>query len=192
MGRDARAGYRSEGRSRAGVLYHPAKLHPSILQAMRFPNGAAEYGTEAELFGALLRRDSEYAELPENLAAYATCFTLASSVPELLPIPLTLCVSGAPAHQIHKLFRLIVSWVGGLLVAELNRRLPFFLHPRWTEACREGDGFLGFGQPSRSASLPRDGASRYLSDRKIPRTLGARTRCIWCCRAPNRRPRVVD
>ena len=159
-----------------GVLYHPAKLHPSILQAMMFPNGAAEYGTDAELFGRIAGLYSEYANLPENLAAYATCSTLASSVPELLPIPLTLCVSGAPVHQIHKLFRLIRA-LGrrGLLVAELNRRLPFFLRPTlmvddprlsrkalafWVSASRQGMFVAGAGDAVRELACSKVVLSR--------------------------------
>ena len=114
-----------------GVLYHPANLHQSILQAVRFPNGAVEYGTDAELFGKISGVCGKYAGLPEDLATYSTCFILASSVPELLPIPLTLCVSGAPVHQIHKLFGLIRELVWrGLQVAELSRRLPLMATQR--------------------------------------------------------------
>jgi hypothetical protein len=159
-----------------GVLYHPAKLHPSILQAMRFPNGAAEYGTDAELFGRIAGLYREYADLPEDLAAYTTCFTLASAVPELLPIPLTLCVSGAPVHQIHKLFGLIRElWRRGLRVAELNRRLPFFLHPTlmvddprlsgkarafWVSASRQGMFVAGAGDTVRELACSKVVLSR--------------------------------
>lgn len=148
-----------------GVVYHPDKLHPSILQAVRFPNGAAEYSTDAELFGKIAGLYGKYADLPEDLAAYTTCFILASSVPELLLIPLTLCVSGAPVHEIHKFFRLSGPLVRrALQVAELSRRLPLFLHPTlmvddptlsdkarafWVSASRQGMFVAGAGDTVR-------------------------------------------
>ena len=154
-----------------GVLYHPAILHASILQAVRFPNGATEYGSDVELFQRIAGLYREYADLPEDLAAYTTCFTLASSVPELLLIPLTVCVSGAPPYQIHKLLRLFGAlWRRGLLVAELSRRLPIFLHPTlmvddprlsckarafWVSASHQGMFVAGAGDTVRELACSK-------------------------------------
>jgi hypothetical protein len=97
---------------------------------MTFPRGVEEYGIVAGLFGRISGLYGRHMGLPEDQSALTTCFTLASWVPELLCIPLMLCVSGASAHQIHKLFRLFGSLCRRpLLVAELSRRLPLFLHP---------------------------------------------------------------
>jgi hypothetical protein len=113
-----------------GVVYEPPDLHPSVRDAMTFPNGAVEYGTVAELFVKTSNLYREHAGMREDLAAFTTSWTLSSWVPEFLLIPLTLCVIGAPMHQVCSLFRLFGSLCRrALLVAELSRRPPLFLHP---------------------------------------------------------------
>lgn len=115
---------------RGGILYYPPDLHQSIREAMIFPNGVAEYGTVAKLFAKISSLYREHLELPEDLAAFATCWSLSSWVPELLLVPPTLCIIGARLHQIHRLFWLFGSLCRRALpVVELSRRLPFFLHP---------------------------------------------------------------
>src|SRR6202030_3731551 len=110
--------------------YHPPDVHPSVREAVTFPNGAVEYGTVAELFTKISCLYRAHVGLPEDLAAFATCWILSSWVPELLPVALTLCVIGARLPQIHKLFRVFRSLCRRALpVAELSRRLPFFLRP---------------------------------------------------------------
>jgi hypothetical protein len=113
-----------------GVLYQAPKLDASIRQAITFPDGAVEYGTIAKLFMKISSIYRQHAGLPEDLAAFATCWTLSSWVPELTLIPITLCVIGAPMLQVCKLFRLFGALCRrALLVAELSRGLPFFLYP---------------------------------------------------------------
>ena len=113
-----------------GIIYERPYLDLSVRQAMTFPGGASEYGTTIDLFRKILNLCREFAGLPEDLAAFATCWIFATWVPEPLLISLILCVSGAPMHQVHKLFRLFGSLCRrALLVAELSRRLPLFLHP---------------------------------------------------------------
>jgi hypothetical protein len=113
-----------------GIVYGPPDLHATVREAMTFPKGAVEYGTVAELFMKVSNLYREYAGLPEDSAASTTCWTLSSWIPEFLLIPLTLCVSGAPMRQVCTLFRLFGSLSRrALLVAELSRHLPFFLHP---------------------------------------------------------------
>jgi hypothetical protein len=113
-----------------GIFYRPPDLHPSVREAITFPSGAVEYGTTTKLFTRISCLYREYVGLPEDLAAYVTCWTLCSWVPEFLLIVLTLCVSGGCMHQIHNLLKLFGSLCRrALLVAELSRRLPHFLHP---------------------------------------------------------------
>ena len=113
-----------------GVLYRSPKLDASIRQAMTFPAGVVEYGTITKLFTKISSIYRQHAGLPEDLAAFTTCWTLSSWVPEFNLIPLTLCVTGAPMPQVCSLFRLFGSLCRrALLVAELSRRLPLFLHP---------------------------------------------------------------
>jgi hypothetical protein len=112
------------------IVYQPPDVHPSIREAMTFPNGASEYGTTRDLFMKIASAYRQHLWLPEDLAAFTTCWTLSSWVPEFMVIPLTLCVSSAPMHQICNLFQLFGSLCRRALpVAELSRRLPFFLRP---------------------------------------------------------------
>lgn len=113
-----------------GIVYQPPDVHPSVLQAINFPKGVSEFGTTLELFTSVATVYREHMQLPEDSAAWATCWTFASWVPELMLIPLTLCLSGTPLRQTYNLFRLCRS-LGrrALPVAELSRRLPFLLRP---------------------------------------------------------------
>jgi hypothetical protein len=105
-------------------------VHPSIREAVIFPRGVEDYGSVASLFGKIWSLLRESGGLRRDLAAFVTCWTLATWVPELLLIPLILCVGGAPMHEVHKLFRLLrVVCRRGLLVAKLSRNLPFALSP---------------------------------------------------------------
>jgi hypothetical protein len=113
-----------------GVVYHPPDLDVTVREAMTFPRGAVEHGTVAELFTKIANLYREHTGLSEDLAAFATCWTLSSWIPELMLIPITLCISGALMRQICNLFRLFGSLCRRALpVAELSRRLPFFLTP---------------------------------------------------------------
>ena len=89
---------------------------------MTFPIDAVKYGTR-QLFTRISGLYRECLRLPKNLAALATCWTLGSWVPELLAVPLTLCVIGARLPQIHNLFRLFGALCRReLAVAKLSRR----------------------------------------------------------------------
>src|SRR6202030_931569 len=116
--------------NRGSILYHPPVLHPSVREAVTFPIDAVEYGTTTQLFTKIFKLYGECLGLPKDLGAFATCWTLGSWIPELLPVPLTLCVIGARLPQIQNLFRAFRSLCRRALpVAELSRRLPFFLRP---------------------------------------------------------------
>jgi hypothetical protein len=112
-----------------GVLYQAPKLDASIREAITFPAGASDYSTAAQVFMTISRIYREQAGLPEDLAALTTCWTLSTWIPELMLIPITLCIE-ARTSQVCSLFRLFGSLCRrALLVAELSRRLPLFLHP---------------------------------------------------------------
>jgi hypothetical protein len=112
------------------IVYQPPDVHPSVREAMTFPKGVSKFGTSLDLFTGVATAYREHMGLPEDLAAWTTSFTFASWVPEFMLIPPTLCLSGAPLRQTYNLFRFSGSLCRrALLVAELSRRLPFFLRP---------------------------------------------------------------
>jgi hypothetical protein len=113
-----------------GKLYGPPHVEPSVREAIMFPKGVAEYGTVPELFMKLSGLCREHVGLPEDAAAFATCWILSTWIPELLLIPFTLCICAGSTRQVYKWFRLLRSLCRrSLLVAELSRRLPLFLNP---------------------------------------------------------------
>ncbi|MGA7379368.1 MAG: hypothetical protein WBX03_00840 [Terriglobales bacterium] len=112
-----------------GISYRPPTLHRSILDAIRFPSGAAEYGTIRELFLKVAGACRQHLRLPEDLAAFATCWILSTWIPELVLIPFTLCIF-APFLQVFSVLRVLGALCRrALLVAELNRNLPLFVEP---------------------------------------------------------------
>ena len=112
-----------------GVVYLAPDLDPSIRQALRFPNGATGYGSAVKLFTSITTVYREHLGLSEDLATFTTCWNLATWVPELMLVPLTMCVT-ATRCQVVNLFRMFRSLCRRpLMVAELSRRLPIFLHP---------------------------------------------------------------
>jgi hypothetical protein len=114
----------------AGIFYQPPDLDPTVREAITFPSGAVEYGSVAELFAKVSNLYRDHLGLPEDVAAFATCWSLSSWIPELMLIPITLCIIGSLMRQICNLFRLFGALCRRPLpVAELSRRLPFFLSP---------------------------------------------------------------
>lgn len=114
----------------AGIFYQPPDLHASVRAAVTFPQGAVQYSAVAELFVKICALFCKLVGLPEDLAAFATCWTLSTWIPELMLIPLALVVSGGLKHQNCNVLRLFGSLCRrALLVAELSRHLPFFLNP---------------------------------------------------------------
>lgn len=111
------------------TVYRPPDLHASVGQAMRFPPGATPYGSVTNLFANIAALYREHLRLPEDLAVLATCWSFSSWIPELLAVPLTLCVT-ASRCQTRNLFQMFRSLsFRPLMVAELSRRLPFNLGP---------------------------------------------------------------
>jgi hypothetical protein len=114
----------------AGIFYQPLDLDPTVREAITFPSGAVEYGTDAELFAKVSDQFRNRVGLPEDLAVFATCWTLSTWILELMLIPVTLVVSGVLRRQICNVLRLFGSLCRRALpVAELSRGLPFSLNP---------------------------------------------------------------
>jgi len=64
----------------AGVYYHPPSLHPSILAAVPFLRGVAEYGDVSQLFGAmgklhLQRASSSKVPLAESIMPFGYVYS---------------------------------------------------------------------------------------------------------------------
>ncbi len=113
-----------------GVYYRPPSLHPSILAAVPFPRGVAEYGDVSQLFGAMCKLHQQHLRMPEDSAASMVAYDLATWLPESMPAPPTICIRGASAHQIFNLFK-ISRCLGrrALRVGKLTTKLPLYLRP---------------------------------------------------------------
>jgi hypothetical protein len=113
-----------------GVIYCPPRVHSSVLTAVRFPSGVAEYGERTELFCKVTGLFRHYIGVSPEAAAYLAYIVICSWFPECDPGPVTLCITGTDVRQVLRLFRLLHALCRRPLVAaELTRRLPFFLHP---------------------------------------------------------------
>ena len=112
-----------------GVSYRPPNLHPSIRAALRFPRGASKYGATRDLFMKIVNALGEHLGLPEDYAAFATCWILTSWVLERIVVPPTLCVRGELGQLCNAMRMFTALCRRALLVAELSRRLPFLLRP---------------------------------------------------------------
>jgi hypothetical protein len=173
----------------AGVFYQPPDLHPSVRAAVTFPKGAVKYGTVAELFMKICALFRKLVGLPEDLAAFASCWTLSTWIPEHMLIPPTLVISGALKRQICSMLMLFGSLCRrGLPVAELSRRLPFFLNPTllindprlsgkawasWQAANCHGLYVAGAGSSVRSLCCSK----AVVLQPGIPRRSGAKKKC---------------
>ena len=95
-----------------GIIYERPYLDLSVRQAMTFPGGASEYGTTIDLFRKILNLCREFAGLPEDLAAFATCWIFATWVPETaadFTYPVRQRCAHAPGPQIISAVWLAVS-----------------------------------------------------------------------------------
>jgi len=112
-----------------GVLYRTPDLDLSIRQALRFPPGVTAYRSFTALFTNVVNLYREHFGLPEEVAIFAASWIFSSWIPELMVMPLTMCVTATASQvrNLHRLFRCLCR--RPLMVAELSRRLPFYLHP---------------------------------------------------------------
>ncbi|MGA8153810.1 MAG: hypothetical protein WB952_22865 [Terriglobales bacterium] len=112
------------------IVYQAPTPHPSILAAIRFPRGVSPYGTSAQLFQRMRGVYQKWLRWPEDSAVLMAIFALATWVPELLPISLTLCLLSLTPRQVFNLFAISAALCRrALRTSQLSDRLPFFLHP---------------------------------------------------------------
>ena len=112
------------------TIYQAPYLHSSLLAAIWFAPGPAEYGAPAELFWKVVGLVCHYMGFARELAAVMTRAVFCSWFPDCCARPITLCVRGTDMDQVMKLFRLFHALCRrSLVVAELSLSLPLFLSP---------------------------------------------------------------
>jgi hypothetical protein len=113
-----------------GVTWHAPHVPPSLLRAIAFPRGITEYGKRLQLFQKIAGVFERYAGVPTAEASFLAYVVKCALVPECDPGPKTFCVTGGDAALRQRLCRLLhVFCRRPFVTAELNRRLPFWLHP---------------------------------------------------------------
>jgi hypothetical protein len=73
-----------------GNLYVPPYISPTVRSALRLPSGCAQAGPTAQLFARLLALFENITDLAEHARNSVVAFLLASWIPELIPVPVTL------------------------------------------------------------------------------------------------------
>jgi hypothetical protein len=112
------------------TIYQAPYLHASLLAAIGFAPGPAEYGSPTELFWKVVSLVCHYMGFSRELAAVMTQAVFRSWFPDCCARPITLCISGMDMDQVMKLFRLFHALCRrSLVVAELSHNLPLFLSP---------------------------------------------------------------
>jgi hypothetical protein len=102
----------------------------SLLRAVTFPCGIAEFGARLELFQKIAGHFQHFACVLPQEAASLAYVVMRSWVPELDPGPFTAYITGAAAARRQRLRRLFHAFGRRPFVtAQLSRRLPLFLAP---------------------------------------------------------------
>jgi hypothetical protein len=105
-------------------------LDYSVLGAIRFPSGAAEYGSTEALFWKTAGVFRQYLRFSEELAAFVTLAVFGTWFADCYPSPITVFVTGSDLRQAMRLFQLFgIFCRRPITVAELNRQLPICAHP---------------------------------------------------------------
>jgi hypothetical protein len=103
-------------------------LDSSVLRAIRFPSGAAEYGKPGELFWKVVGLFRRYAGCSQDESVYLAWIVFCSWF--ACDPPITVCISAMGMRQIMRLVRLFHALCRRpLAVAELSRGLPLELGP---------------------------------------------------------------
>jgi hypothetical protein len=140
-------------------------LDPTILVAVRFPAGTADYGSTGELFKKILDAASKYTGLPHRELLPIPYWALSSWFPEVLSSLPTLVVTGPSRAEAHRFLRLLRCFcMRGILLAELSPggflALPMHLRPtilmEQSKVARQLRGYLRAGSSS-GAHVPRAG-----------------------------------
>ena len=103
-------------------------LRPSVLEAVRFPGGTADYGSAGELFEKILDESSKFTGLPDRELRPIPYWALSSCFPEILSTLPTLLVTGPSWADAHSFLRLLRCFCRrGVLLTELSPS-GFFSH----------------------------------------------------------------
>jgi hypothetical protein len=114
--------------------YEPMRLDPTILEGVRFPGVASDYGSTGELFQKILAALSKLSGLPSRELQTVPYWILSSWFPEILPTLPILVVTGPSRAEAQRFLRLLHCFVRrGVLVTELTPPrflgLPMHLSP---------------------------------------------------------------
>ena len=114
--------------------YEPAVLDPSVLDAIRFPGGIANYGSTNRLFQSIIDAASKYTGLPSIELRVSPDWVLGSWFPEILAAQPTLVVAAPSPADAHRFFGLVRCFCRrGVLTTELTPggflNLPMHLQP---------------------------------------------------------------
>jgi len=157
-------------------VYRPIQLHCSVRQAIRFPSGAAEFGSVCALAAETCELLCLWLGLPTPTAWSLTIWILTTWVFDALPNPPTLVVAGN-IHQVIALFRLLQCMVRrGLTLADISRAaldsVLMSLHPtillnrddlpKRMGALLAASNHTGFHIPGRADTLLNIAGSRAI------------------------------
>ena len=113
-----------------GDIYQAIPVDPSILSAVRFPSSLAPYGTIAELFERISSLYRVFLGWSEESSTLKAIFDIASWLPEMLPVSLTVGILSPTLRQVFNLLAISGAVCRrALCVARLSDRLPLFLRP---------------------------------------------------------------
>ena len=114
--------------------YEAMSLDSTILAAVRFPGGTADYGSTANLFQKILDAMSKFSGLPDRELRTIPYWVLSSWFPDVLPAPPTLVVTGPSRAEAHRFLRVLGCFCRrSVLLTELSPvgflALPMHLRP---------------------------------------------------------------
>lgn len=78
-----------------GTIFNPPQIDESVRRAIRFPKGATEYGSTAELFSKLSAECTKHFAFSESSAAITAAWVISTWLPEAFLAPPTLSIMSA-------------------------------------------------------------------------------------------------
>lgn len=119
---------------RDGSIYVPVSIEPTIVQAVRFPTGATQYGSTRELYNEISQFIAQVTHLNERAVAQIAFFVISTWFADCLPLaPLLWIVAPPTAPRAPLLQALGLLCRRSMSVAELTiaglRALPAGLRP---------------------------------------------------------------
>jgi hypothetical protein len=92
-----------------GQIYRPAELDPTIIDAIRFPNCCASYGSTRELWEGVSGVIKNFTGLPDRLVWLASASVFASWNVDFTPNPVCLSIFGPRSRQVPQLLQILGS-----------------------------------------------------------------------------------